>query len=289
MPALLGRHGPLHESDRDQHKRSGYRERLWDRVNPNLKNKVFPHYPGMLDSWCNVASSSRTCVPEAAHLFVSCGAEGAQNWGYAWNSWREWLVRSASILVRAWAGGHADAHVYADASRDGCAEARRAGTEQPRYRRSGLSRVSISDRYPGQHSARAQPLLPRRSRGRGRAHRAGVSLARSGICRGRVELAGTGEATTLPAVYHWSILLRGLDKAAPVGLPCRRRTWPQHWTPSGGWRTMPANESVLRRNEIETGSGRPRVLADISETPRPARRIRPGGCRCPWRLGDGAP
>ncbi len=69
--------------------------------------------------------------------------------------------------------------------------------------------VSISHRYPGERGARAQPLLPRRSRGRGRAHRAGVSLARPGICRGRVKLAGTGEATTLPAVYHWSILLRG--------------------------------------------------------------------------------
>lgn len=53
----------------------------------------------------------------------------------------------------------------------------------------GLSTPDIAERLvvsehsapaPGPHRAQAQPLLPRRSRGLGRAHRAGVSLARSG-------------------------------------------------------------------------------------------------------------
>lgn len=40
-------------------------------------------------------------------------------------------------------------------------------------------------------------------------------LSNPDICRGRVKLAGTGEATTLPAVYHGSILLRGTGSGRP--------------------------------------------------------------------------
>jgi hypothetical protein len=60
---------------------------------------------------------------------------------------------------------------------------------------------------------------------------------RSGICRGRVKLAGPGEATTLRG--RVSLVGRaapGLDQAGPVGPRYLRRTWPQHRTPSGRWR-----------------------------------------------------
>ena len=81
--------------------------------------------------------------------------------------------RAAGIRIRC-------GRVGADASRTRRAQARRARTEQPRHRPAARAQRAHRPPAPGQHPAQAQPLLPRRGRGLGRAHRAGLSLARTG-------------------------------------------------------------------------------------------------------------
>ena len=54
------------------------------------------------------------------------------------------------------------------------------GSEQLRHRPAAFPERAHRPPAPGQHPAQARSLLPRRGRGLGRAHRAGVSLARSG-------------------------------------------------------------------------------------------------------------
>jgi hypothetical protein len=100
-----------------------------------------------------------------------------------------------------------------------------------------------------------------------------VSLVRSGICRGRVKLARTGEAITLRRRISLILVLpRGW-----VGLPGRPFVAAKNFAaiPDArrGWREpIPASGFVLRRNEIEAGSGRPPLLGAASAA-RPRGRL----------------
>ena len=116
--------------------------------------------------------------------------------------------------------------------------------------------------------------------------RTGLVCARvDRACRGRVKLAGTGEAATLRrrvslaglAARDWirpprSALRVGEERGRSTGRPAGREE-----------PCLPASRcSGATRS---TGSGRPPRPGRHQRDPRPTRRVRPGGHRCPLAPG----
>src|SRR5262249_55638848 len=74
---------------------------------------------------------------------------------------------------------------------------------------------------PGQYPAQARPLLPRRRRSLGRAHRAGVSLARSGHLPPLGETGPYGRSRSAAIPYITGLVRTRAGSAC--GLPSARR------------------------------------------------------------------
>lgn len=141
---------------------------------------------------------------------------------------------------------------------------------------------SISHRYPGEIGARAQPLLPRRKPWPGPCAPGWCKPGSTGHLRrpgetgryGRSDDAARRVSLVDLAARGW---IRPPRSALRVGEELGRSTG----RPAGdGGPCLPASPcSDATRSRLEAAGHR--VLACISETPRPARRIRPGGRRCP--------
>jgi hypothetical protein len=157
-------------------------------------------------------------------------------------------------------GGRRDG---ADAARARRAQARRSGIEQSGHRRAAGAERAHGPPAPGQHPPQARPVLARRGRGLGGAHRAGVSLARPGHLPRRCEAGPYGRSVSA-AISHITGLV--LTRA---GLACgfRRQAKPlvgerdadhrsDHFAIARAWRRIQQQPAAAALQLTGPASGR---------------------------------